>query len=93
MTGLLSEHPTKNGDTWAEVVPETSSQQWQYVLTDRVWDEQALNRQRSAPRLTVASAGEGVLSFADTGCEKKGRPSVGVARQYTGTGGKSPTVK
>jgi SRSO17 transposase len=72
----------------AEVVPETSEQQLQYLLTDLVWDEQALNRQRSAQRLTLPRAGEGVLSCDDTGFEKKGRHSVGVARQYTGTGGK-----
>ena len=88
MTGLLSEHPNKNCDTLAEVRPETSAQQLQYLLTDMVWDEQALNRQRIAQMLTVPSAGEGVLIFEDTGFEKKGRHSVGVARQYTGTVGK-----
>jgi SRSO17 transposase len=81
VTGLLSEHPHKNCDTLAEVVPETSEQQLQYLLTDRVWDEQALNRQRIAQMLTVPSAGDGVLIFDDTGFEKKGRHSVGVARQ------------
>src|SRR5215210_3424977 len=88
VTGLLSEHPNKNCDTLAEVVPETSEQQLQYLLTDMVWDEQALNRQRIAQMLTVPSAGDGVLIFDDTGFEKKGRHSVGVARQYTGTVGK-----
>jgi SRSO17 transposase len=88
VTGLLSEHPNKNCDTLAEVVPETSEQQLQYLLTDMVWDEQALNRQRIAQMLTLPSAGDGVLIFDDTGFEKKGRHSVGVARQYTGTVGK-----
>jgi SRSO17 transposase len=88
VTGLLSEHPNKNGDTLAEVVPETSAQQLQYLLTDMVWDEQARNRQRIAQMLTVPSAGDGVLIFDDRGFEKKGRHSVGVARQYTGTVGK-----
>jgi SRSO17 transposase len=81
VTGLLSEHPNKNCDTLTEVVPETSEQQLQYLLTDMVWDEQALNRQRIAQMLTVPSAGDGVLIFDDTGFEKKGRHSVGVARQ------------
>ena len=88
VTGLLSEHPNKNCDTLAEVVPETSEQQLQYLLTDMVWDEQALNRQRIAQMLTLPSAGDGVLIFDDTGFEKKGRHSAGVARQYTGTVGK-----
>ena len=81
VTGLLSEYPNKNCDTLAEVVPETSAQQLQYLLTDMVWDEQALNRQRIAQRLTLPRAGDGVLIFDDTGFEKKGRHSVGVARQ------------
>ena len=81
VTGLLSEHPNKNCDPVAEVVPETSEQQLQYLLTDMVWDEQALNRQRIAQMLTLPRAGDGVLIFDDTGFEKKGRHSVGVARQ------------
>jgi SRSO17 transposase len=88
VTGLLSEYPNKNCDPLAEVVPETSAQQLQYLLTDMVWDERALNRQRIAQMLTLPSAGDGVLIFDDTGFEKKGRHSVGVARQYTGTVGK-----
>ena len=88
VTGLLSEHPNKNCDTLAEVVPETSAQQFQYLLTDMVWDEQALNRQRIAQMLSLPRTGDGVLIFDDTGFEKKGRHSVGVARQYTGTVGK-----
>src|SRR5215210_4563931 len=88
VTGLLSEHPNKNCDTLAEVVPETSAQQLQYLLTDMVWDEQALNGQRITQMLTLPSAGDGVLIFDDTGFEKKGRHSAGVTRQYTGTVGK-----
>jgi SRSO17 transposase len=88
VSGLLSEHPNKNCDTLAAVMPELSEQQLQYLLTDMVWDEQALNRQRIAQMLTLPSAGDGVLIFDDTGFEKKGRHSAGGARQYTGTVGK-----
>ena len=88
VSGLLSEHPHKNCDTLAAVMPEMSEQQLQYLLTDMVWDEQALNRQRSAPMLSLPSTGDGVLIFDDTGFDKKGRHSAGVARQYTGTVGK-----
>jgi hypothetical protein len=42
----------------AEVVPETSAQQVQDLLTDMVWDEQALNRQRIAQMLTLPRAGQ-----------------------------------
>jgi SRSO17 transposase len=87
-TGLLSEPPNKNCDTWAEVVPETTEQQFTPLLTDLVWAETALNRPRSAQRQTLPSAGDGVRIFADTGFEQPGRHSVGVVRQYTGTAGK-----
>jgi len=87
LTGLLSEHPHKNCDTLAEVVPETNEQQFNHLLTDMVWDESALNRQRIARMQTLPGEGDGVLIFDDTGFEKKGRHSVGVARQYSGTAG------
>jgi SRSO17 transposase len=88
LTGLLSEHPNKNCDTLAEVVPETTEQQFQHLLTDMVWDETVLNHQRIVRMQTIPSEGDGVLIFDDTGFEKQGRHSVGVARQYTGTAGK-----
>jgi SRSO17 transposase len=88
LTGLLSEHPNKNCDTLAEVVPETTEQQFTHLLTDMVWDETALNHQRIARMRTLPSEGDGVLIFDDTGFEKQGRHSVGVAHQYTGTAGK-----
>ena len=40
------------------------------MLTDMVWDETALNRQRTARMRMMPSAGEGVLIFADTGFEQ-----------------------
>jgi SRSO17 transposase len=88
LTGLLSEQPNKNCDTLAEVVPETNEQQFNHLLTDMVWDESALNRQRIARMQTLPGEGDGVLIFDDTGFEKRGRHSVGVARQYSGTAGK-----
>jgi len=88
LTGLLSEHPNKNCDTLADIIPDTNEQQLQHLLTDMVWDESSLNRQRIAQMQALASEGDGVLIFDDTGFEKRGRFSVGVARQYTGTAGK-----
>ena len=88
VTGLLSEAPLKNCDTLAVVVPETNEQQFNHLLTEMVWDEGALNRQRIALMQTLPREGDGVLIVDDTGFEKQGRQSVGVARQYTGTAGK-----
>lgn len=88
LTGLLSEHPNKNCDTLAELVPGTSEQQLQGLLTQMVWDETALNQQRVGVMRDLPTEGDGVLLFDDTGFGKQGKHSVGVARQYSGTLGK-----
>lgn len=87
-TGLLTEHPNKNCDTLAEIVPGTSAQSLQGLLTEMVWDERDLNRQRMKRMLALSTEGEAVLIFEDTGFAKQGACSVGVARQYSGTLGK-----
>ncbi len=88
LTGLLTEHPNKNCETLAQVVPGTSEQRLQGLLTAMAWDEDDLNRQRVARLLRLPSEGDGVLIFDDTGFAKQGKASVGVARQYSGTLGK-----
>src|SRR5215469_9055895 len=72
LTGLLSEHLNKNCDTLAEVVPETNQQQFNHLLTDLVWDESTLNRQRIAQMQTLPSEGDGVLIFDDPGLRSAG---------------------
>ncbi len=89
LTGLLTEHPNKNCDTLARVVPGTSEQRLQGLLTAMAWDEEDLNRQRVERLLELPTEGDGVLIFDDTGFAKQGRCSVGVARQYSGTLGKT----
>jgi SRSO17 transposase len=88
LTGLLTEHPNKNCDTIAQVVPGTSEQSLQGLLTAMTWDENDLNRQRVQTMRTLPTEGDGVLIFDDTGFAKQGKSSVGVARQYSGTLGK-----
>ena len=88
VTGLLTEHPKKNCDALAQVVPGTNQQRLHNLLTGLSWDEVSLNQQRVGRLLELESEGDGVLIFDDTGFGKKGTQSVGVARQYTGTFGK-----
>lgn len=88
LTGLLTEHPNKNCDTLATVVPGTTEQRLQGLLTTMVWDENDLNRQRVQVMQALRTEGDGVLIFDDTGFAKQGQHSVGVARQYSGTLGK-----
>src|ERR1700739_4047864 len=89
LSGLLTEHPRKNCDTLAQVVPGTSEQRLHGLLTSIDWDEQDLNRQRVGTMLRLPSEGDGVLIFDDTGFAKQGRCSVGGARQYPGTRGQN----
>jgi SRSO17 transposase len=89
LSGLLTEHPNKNCDTLAQIVPGTSEQRLQGLLTGIDWDEEDLNRQRVQTLTRLPSEGDGVLIFDDTGFAKQGRCSVGVARQYSGTLGKT----
>src|SRR5262245_8924329 len=88
LTGLLTEYPNKNCDTIAQVVPGTSEQSLQGLLTAMAWDEDDLNRQRVQTMRSLPTEGDGVLIFDDTGFAKQGKSSVGVARQYSGTLGK-----
>ena len=88
LTGLLTDHPNKNCDTLAHIVPGSSEQQLQGLLPQMVWDDERLNRQRAEVMQSLRTEGDGVLLFDDTGFAKQGQHSVGVARQYSGTLGK-----
>jgi SRSO17 transposase len=88
VTGLLTEHPNKNCQTLAGVVPGITDQRLNNLLTDMAWDETDLNRQRVQRMAGLPTEGDGVLVFDDTGFGKQGRHSVGVARQYSGTLGR-----
>jgi DDE superfamily endonuclease len=87
-TGLLTELPTKHGDTIALAVPGTSEQRLQEVLTTMPRTEEDLHRQREAQLIAEATPGDGVLVLDATGCPKHGTAPAGVARQYSGTRGK-----
>lgn len=88
LTGMFTEHPNKNCDTLAAVVPGTSEQSLQGLLTAMSWDEDDLNHQRVQNLLDLPTEGDAALIFDDTGFAKQGQSSVGVARQYSGTLGK-----
>lgn len=88
LTGLFTQHPNKNCDTIAAVVPGTSEQSLQGLLTAMRWDEDDLNRQRVHDLLALPTEGDAALLFDDTGFAKQGKSSVGVGRQYSGTLGK-----
>jgi SRSO17 transposase len=88
VTGLLTEHPNKNCQTMAAVVPGATDQRLNNLLTEMAWDEVDLNQQRVHRMVELETQGDGALVFDDTGFAKQGHCSVGVARQYSGTLGK-----
>src|SRR3989442_6944528 len=53
LTGLLSQHPNKNCDTLAGVVPEPTQQHRNHLLTDMVSDGHTLNHQLIARMRTL----------------------------------------
>jgi SRSO17 transposase len=88
LSGLLTEHPNKNCDTLAAVIEGSNEQQLHHLLTEMVWEEVDLNRQRVKVMCGLRTERDGVLISDDTGFAKQGCHSVGVARQYSGTLGK-----
>jgi SRSO17 transposase len=86
--GLLSPLARKNGWTIAEYVGEPEPKALQRLLNLSPWDADellAINREYAMEQL----ADPGAILVADpTGFAKKGRKSVGVQRQYSGTLGR-----
>lgn len=61
-------------------MPGTGPQRLQGLLTDMVWDEADLSRQRVWVMRAQPTEGGGVLVVDGTGFAKQGAVSVGVAR-------------
>ena len=87
-TGLLSDLSRKTASDMGRALPGTNNQRLQEFLTNSPWDFRAMNRIRIEHMLKHASTEGGVLVVDDTGLPKKGRHSVGVGRQYSGTLGR-----
>jgi DDE superfamily endonuclease len=87
VTGLLTDLPHKTCDTIAAAIAATSTERLQHLITDAVWDPQALDQQR-VRALVAQSPPQGILGLDDNGLPRQGRSAVGVARQYVRTPGK-----
>jgi SRSO17 transposase len=94
LQGLLLDGERKSIQPLAERVSVpgwhgNTMQALQHFISDSGWDEQAVLQ--AYRRLLAASIADpaGVLVIDDTGFAKKGRSSVGVDRQYSGTLGKT----
>ena len=87
-TGLLADVGRKTASELGRSLPGTSGQKLQEFLTRTAWDAAKMDGLRIGHMLAHAAIGDGVLIVDDTGFAKKGRESVGVARQYSGTLGR-----
>ena len=73
----------------AEIVPETNDQSLQHFLSNSPWDEQPIIDQvGKTANQYLGGTKQTALVIDETGISKKGKMSVGVARQYNGRLGK-----
>lgn len=88
LVGLLGRVERKNGWQLAEAIGEDEPLGVQRLLNSAKWDADAIRDDlREYVVEHLADEESGVLIADETGFLKKGKKSVGVARQYTGTAG------
>jgi len=85
--GLLSNMPRKNGWQLAEASGEHGPDGMQRLLNRAVWDVDGVRDEVQAYVAEHLGMPTGVLVVDETGFLKKGKHSVGVKRQYSGTAG------
>jgi SRSO17 transposase len=86
--GLLAGLPRTNCWTIAEHAGEVSPDGMQHLLAAAVWDADAVRDDLREYVIEHLGDSDGVLVIDETGDLKKGRTTVGVQRQYTGTAGR-----
>ena len=86
--GLLSGVERKTGWLLAEQAGLERPYRMQSLLGRSRWDADALRDHVRAYAVEALGDADGVLVVDETGFVKKGRHSVGVARQYSGTAGR-----
>ncbi len=86
--GLLLDGERKSIEPMAARLPEGNVQAMQQLIGQSPWPWAPI-WQRLAQRMTAELAPEWVWVIDDTGFPKQGQHSVGVARQYSGTLGKT----
>lgn len=88
LSGLV-QAPKKNMERMEEKVPQSNEQALQHFVTNSPWDEQALlKRVATEGNKLLGGTNDSCLLIDETSFVKKGKKSVGVARQYCGRLGK-----
>ncbi len=88
MVGQFSELERKSIEPMALEVDGGNVRGMQRFISDDVWNEDAMRQTSHGLVTEEMGAPDGVLIFDESGFVKKGKESVGVARQYCGTLGK-----
>lgn len=88
LLGLLSDVDTRSCWRLAEQAGDTTPHRMQRLLTEAVWDAEAVRDDVRGYVVDELGDPQAVLILDDTGDLKKGTHSVGVQRQYTGTAGR-----
>src|SRR6266487_2530448 len=88
LRGLLSPVERKNGWQLAEEAGFSTPYAMQYLLNRAVWESDQLRDQLQAYVRQMIGDPNGVYVLDETGFLKKGKKSVGVQRQYSGTAGR-----
>jgi SRSO17 transposase len=87
LKGLLSGVERRNGWQLAEQAGETTPDGMQRLLATADWDVEAVRGELHKYVIETLGSEKAVLVVDETGFLKKGKKSVGVKRQYSGTAG------
>jgi SRSO17 transposase len=88
LKGLMSDVHRKNSWQLAEQAGEASPDGMQRLLSTAVWDVDGVRDDVQDYVVKTLGSPNGVLVLDESGFLKKGRHSVGVKRQYSGTAGR-----
>lgn len=93
LDGLLGNEPRKTGWMRAEAAGDSGPWRQQAILGRGRWEAEALRDVVREYALETLADKEAVLVIDETGFLKQGKASCGVARQYTGSAGKTPIAR
>lgn len=88
LRGLLPGQERKNSWTLSERAGQAVPDRMQRLLSTADWNPDAVRDDLRSYVVKHLGAAEGVLIVDETGFLKKGKRSVGVARQYSGSAGR-----
>jgi SRSO17 transposase len=88
LSGLLGHSRLKNMERMCEYVAGGDYQSQQQFLSDSPWDHRALLNRVARDASALLGGPQSVLAIDESAQRKKGKMSVGVARQWSGREGK-----